>query len=284
MPLEQTFEQHRPLLFSLAYRMLGTHADAEDVVQEAWLRWRSASTEQVRAPKSYLTTVVARLSLDSLKSARRRRETYVGEWLPEPLLEPPGTSSVELAQSLSIAFLHVLETLTPDERVAFLLREVFDAEYQEIAAALDTSEANARQIVTRARKHIRERRPRFQVNPDRQQVVLRQFLDACASGDPATLLPLLTDDAVFYSDGGGKVPAAINPIYGPDRIARFFEGLHKKGLALTLRPKFVEVNGEAGAVLMEGPQPYCVVSIELNEAGLVRRIFFINNPEKLTRL
>src|SRR5580698_1858750 len=185
------FEVYRPLLFSLAYRMLGTRADAEDIVQDAYLRWQAASQEEVRAPKSYLTTVVARLSLDSLKSARRKRETYVGEWLPEPIVEPKGSTALEMAESLSLAFLHVLETLSPDERVAFLLREVFDAEYAEIAATLETSEPNCRQLIARARKHIRDRRPRFQVDQARQQNVLEQFLAACQSGDPSRLLPLL---------------------------------------------------------------------------------------------
>jgi RNA polymerase sigma-70 factor (ECF subfamily) len=229
MPPENQFEVYRPLLFSLAYRMLGTRADAEDIVQDAYLRWRSASQEEVRAPKSYLTTVVARLSLDSLKSARRKRETYVGEWLPEPLVEPPGSSAVEMAESLSLAFLHILETLSPDERVAFLLREVFEADYAEIAATLDTSEANCRQLITRARKHIHDRRPRFKVDQARQQSVLRQFLIAAQTGDPSQLLPLLSPDVVMHSDGGGKVAATINPIYGADKVSRFFQGIAKKG-------------------------------------------------------
>src|SRR5580704_17125231 len=176
MPPETQFEEFRPLLFSLAYRMLGTRSDAEDIVQDAWLRWRSASAEEIRQPKSYLTTVVARLSLDSLKSARRKRETYVGEWLPEPLVEPSGSSAIEMAESLSLAFLHILETLSPDERIAFLLREVFDTDYAEIAATLETSEPKCRQIIARARKHIRDRRPRFKVDEARQQNVLEQFL------------------------------------------------------------------------------------------------------------
>src|SRR5689334_6311612 len=157
MTPETQFQELRPTLFALAYRMLGTRADAEDIVQEAYLRWRSAPDEEIRAPKSYLTTIAARLSLDSLKAAYRKRETYVGPWLPEPLVEPLGSRPVEMAESLKLAFLHVLESLSAAERVAFLLRDVFDAEYSEIAAALETSEANARQMVTRARKHLHER-------------------------------------------------------------------------------------------------------------------------------
>ncbi len=281
MDREASFQEMRPVLFSLAYRMLGTRADAEDIVQDAWLRWRSASSEEIRAPKSYLTTVVARLSLDSLKSARRKRETYVGEWLPEPIVAPPGSTAVEMAESLSLAFLHILETLSPDERVAFLLREVFDAGYAEIASTLETSESNCRQLIARARKHIRDRRPRFQVDRARQQSVLEQFLAACRTGDPSHLLPLLSPEVVLHSDGGGKVPATINPIYGSDKVSRFFKGLANKGLTAALRVTFVDVNGDPGALLLQGKNPNTIVSIQLNESGLIHRIFLVNNPDKL---
>jgi RNA polymerase sigma-70 factor (ECF subfamily) len=280
MQPENQFEAYRPLMFSLAYRMLGTRSDAEDIVQDAYLRWRTASVEDVRAPKSYLTTVVARLALDSLKSARRKREAYVGEWLPEPLIDPPG-SSLEMAESLSLAFLHILETLTPDERVAFLLREVFDADYAEIASTLETTEANCRQLIARARKHIRARRPRFKVDRARQQRVLQQFLAACQSGDPSQLLPLLSPEAVLHSDGGGKAAAAINPIYGPDKISRFFRGLANKGIGTRFTAKPVTVNGAPGALLLDGSTVDTVVSIELNDAGQIHRIFLVRNPDKL---
>ncbi len=281
MPHETQFEEHRPLLFSLAYRMLGTRADAEDIVQDAYLRWQSASKEEVRQPKSYLTTVVARLSLDSLKSARRKRETYVGEWLPEPIVEPPGTSAAEMAESLSLAFLHILETLSPDERVAFLLREVFDSDYAEIATTLDTSESNCRQLIARARKHIRDRRPRFKVDRARQQSVLEKFLIAAQTGDPSQLLPLLSPEVEMHSDGGGKVAATINPIYGADKVSRFFKGLANKGVTIGLKAKFVNVNSAPGVVLMQGENTHSVVTIELNEESQIHRIFFIVNPEKL---
>lgn len=261
--------------------MLGTRADAEDIVQDAYLRWQSASSQEIRAAKSYLTTVVARLSLDSLKSARRKRETYLGEWLPEPLVEPRGTNAMEMAESLSLAFLHLLETLSPDERVAFLLREVFDAGYAEIAATLDTSEDNCRQLLARARKHIRERRPRFKVDRARRQSVLEQFLAACQTGDPSQLLPLLSPDVEMHSDGGGKVPATINSIYGADKVSRFFQGIAKKGAVAGVTAKFVDVNGDPGALLLLGANPNAVVSIELNESGQIYRIFFIVNPDKL---
>jgi RNA polymerase sigma-70 factor, ECF subfamily len=277
---ETQFEEYRPLLFSLAYRMLGTRADAEDIVQDAYLRWQSASKEEVRAPKSFLTTVVARLSLDSLKSARRKRETYIGEWLPEPLVEPPG-SAAEMAESLSLAFLHVLETLTPDERVAFLLREVFDADYAEIASTLDTTEPNGRQLVARARKHIKGRRPRFPVDRARQQTVLEQFLEAAQTGDPSKLLPLLSPDVILHSDGGGKVQATINPIYGADKVSRFFQGIAKKGATRGIIANPVTVNGSPGALLTNGETTTAVVSIELNDSGQVARIFFVVNPDKL---
>ncbi len=212
MDREIQFQELQPLLFGLAYRMMGTRADAEDLVQDAYVRWQSAAPDEVRSPKSYLTTVVARLALDRLKAAYRQRETYVGQWLPEPLVEPEGTQTMEMAESLSLAFLHVLESLSPSERVAFLLREVFDADYEEVAAALQTSEANTRQLVARARKRIQDRRPRFPVDRDRHAVVLREFLNACATGDPAQLTAVLAEDVVLYSDGGGKVSAALNPI------------------------------------------------------------------------
>lgn len=281
MPPESQFEEYRPLLFSLAYRMLGTRADAEDIVQDAYLRWQSASQDEVRAPKSYLTTIVARLSLDSLKSARRKRETYVGEWLPEPIVEPRGSGAVEMAESLSLAFLHILETLSPDERIAFLLREVFDADYAEIATTLETSEPNCRQLIARARKHIRDRRPRFKVDRARQQSVLEQFLAACQTGDPSQLLPLLSPGVVMHTDGGGKAQSTINPIYGADKVSRFFQGIVKKGGLEGITATFVTVNGDPGAMLMEGGNRSGVVSIELDESSRIRAIFFIVNPDKL---
>jgi RNA polymerase sigma-70 factor (ECF subfamily) len=279
MDRESSFDEMRPRLIALAYRMLGARADAEDVVQEAWLRWRGAASEEVRAPKSYLTTVVARLSLDALKSARRKRETYAGEWLPEPWIDPP--ASVELDESLSLAFLHILESLTPDERVAFLLREVFGADYAEVAAAVETSEANARQLVARARKHVRDRRPRFTVDPERQRDVLRRFLEACQSGDASALLPLLSAEAELHSDGGGKTRSALNTIYGADRIARFFAGIAKKGATRGVTASPANVNGAPGALLSYRGKPSSVVTIRLDEAGRIDRVFMVTNPEKL---
>jgi len=279
MDRETQFQELRPLLFSLAYRMLGTRADAEDVVQDAYLRWQSARAEEVRSPKSYLTTVVARLALDGLKAAHRKRETYVGPWLPEPLVEPMGTEAVEMAESLSLAFLHLLESLSPAERAAFLLREVFEAGYDEVAAALQTSEANSRQIVARARKHIQERRPRFTVDRDRQIAVLREFLAACATGDPSQLTAMLAGEAVLYSDGGGKVSAALNPIFGADRVARFLIGIGKKLPAVTVQ--LADVNGGIGAVLLDAGRPFSVMALDLTPDGRIGSLYFVSNPDKL---
>jgi RNA polymerase sigma-70 factor (ECF subfamily) len=291
MDREAEFQDLRPVLFSLAYRMLGTRADAEDIVQEAWLRWRSAGKEgddashghgePVRSAKSYLTTVVARLSLDALKAAHRKRESYTGPWLPEPLIDPAGTQPIEMAELLSIAFLHLLESLSPAERVAFLLREAFDASYAEIASALDTSEANSRQLVARSRKHISDRRPRFHVDRARHQQMLEQFLAACATGDAAQLTHLLSEDVILYSDGGGKTAAALNPIYGPDRIARFIFGLARK-YRTEYRIRFADVNGEPGAILTDPDGAATVITIEADAADRLCRIFFILNPDKVS--
>ena len=281
MDREHEFQELRALLFALAYRMMGTRADAEDVVQDAYLRWQTVAEGEVRSARSYLTTIVARLALDGLKAAHRQRETYMGPWLPEPLVEPAGTQPVEMAESLSLAFLRLLESLSPAERVAFLLREIFDTGYEDVAAALDTSEANSRQIVARARKHIQARRPRFTVDRDRQSAVLREFLSACATGDPSQLAALLAEDAVLYSDGGGKVNAALNPITGAGRVVRFLLGVGRKIPALTVR--FAEVNGGAGAILLDAEKPYSVMAFDVNGDGRIANLYFITNPDKLPR-
>jgi RNA polymerase sigma-70 factor (ECF subfamily) len=283
MDREQEFTALRPRLFRLAYRMMGTRADAEDIVQDAYLRWVRAGDEDVRSSKSYLTTVVARLSLDALKSARHQREVYVGPWLPEPIVEPSSEQSVEMAESLSLAFLHLLESLSPAERIAFLLREAFDASYSEVAETLETTEANCRQMVTRARKHIREHRPRFEVDRERHRGVLKNFLNACASGDPSDLMTVLREDVVLHSDGGGKARAALNPIFGADRVARFFAGLVKKGATHGVTARFADVNGEPGALLYQGGQLAYVVTVEFDENEKIDGVFVVANPEKLPR-
>jgi len=281
--MNTAFEEHRPQLFALAYRMLGTRADAEDVVQEAYLRWQSANPEEVRSARSYLNAVVARLSLDALKSARRKRETYVGTWLPEPIASGSGfdpANAVELADTLSVAFLHVLESLTPSERVAFLMHDIFGEEYRDIAEVLETTEGNCRQLVTRARQHVQSRRPKYQVDPQRHQQVLREFLAACAGENKEALLGLLRQESVLYSDGGGKRQAAINPIFGADRIARFFLGIRKKFPA-NLVPVPAMVGGVPSVLLYDGTTIDSLLSLDLDESGLVQGIYIIRNPDKL---
>jgi len=277
------FMELRPLLFRLAYRMIGTRADAEDAVQEAFLRWEKAADEDIRSPKSFLTTVVARLSLDTLKTASRNREMYVGTWLPEPIIGPVAADSVEMAESLSLAFVHLLQSLSPAERVAFVLREIFDAPYDELAAILQTSEVNCRQIVARAGKHIRDHKPRFPVDRTRHRQVLQNFLAACVSGDPSELLALLRDDVVLHSDGGGKAPAAINSIFGADRVARLFAGLVKKGAVTDTAVKFADVNGQPGALMYHGDRLAYVGTLQLDENDRIAAIFLVANPDKLPK-
>ena len=275
------FIELRPVLFSLAYRMLGTRADAEDTVQEAYLRWQQAAPEEIRSPRAYLTTVVARLSLDSLKAARRSREVYTGPWLPEPLVEPLGTAGYEMAESLSIAFLCLLESLSPPERAAFLLREIFEMPYSEIAALLETSEANCRQMTVRARRSIQQKRQRFSVDLKQHCNILERFLNACASGDLSQLMTMLHEDVVLYSDGGGKVRAALNPIFGAANVGRFFAGIFKQGAMAGLRAKLAEVNGEPGALIYRNGALVDVFSVQLDVAGRVTQIFLVANPDKL---
>jgi RNA polymerase sigma-70 factor (ECF subfamily) len=281
---ETAFLEFRPLLFSLAYRMLGTRADAEDAVQETYLRWQQAAEDEIRSPRAYLTTIVARLSLDALKAAHRKREIYVGPWLPEPIVEPLSGNtahSYEMAQSLSIAFLHLLESLTPPERAAFLLREIFEMPYPEIGAVIEMSETNCRQLVTRARKSIRDHRRRFVVDRDRHRQMLEGFLAACASGDPSKLMATLEQDAVLYSDGSGKVRAAINPIYGADHIGRFFAGILKKYPTEQRFLRIAEVNGELGALIYTNGQLSHILTLQSGAGEKIQNIFLMANPEKL---
>lgn len=281
MDREKHFTELRPLLFSLAYSMLGTRTDAEDIVQDAYLRWEGAAEDQIRSPRSYLTTVVARLSLDSLKAARRTREVYTGSWLPEPLVESAGAGTSEMAESLSIAFLYLLESLSPPERAAFLLRDIFEMPYSEIAALLETTEANCRQIAVRARRSIKQKRPRFSVDRERHRHILKRFLNACASGDISQLTAILHEDVVLYSDGGGKVKAPLNPIYGADKVGRFFAGVAKQGATVGLRTDLADINGELGALIYRDGALAYVISAQLGEAGRVTHIFLVANPDKL---
>jgi RNA polymerase sigma-70 factor, ECF subfamily len=277
----EIFDRNRPLLFSISYRMLGSVMEAEDVVQEAFLRWERASEEEVRSPSAYLSTVVTRLCIDRLRSARARREQYVGPWLPEPLLEEREiTETADLEDSLSMAFLVLLESLSPVERAVFLLKEVFDYDYPEIASLVGKSEANCRQISRRARQSVAARRPRFESSPEQEERLLDIFLQASFSGDMEALLALLSEDVTLYSDGGGKTQAALMPIHGPDRVSRFLSGILRKAPPdLTVRQ--TRVNGRPGLVGYFGDgSPQSVVTIEVGE-GTVRAIRLVVNPEKL---
>ncbi|MEA2573323.1 MAG: polymerase sigma-70 factor, subfamily [Chloroflexia bacterium] len=287
----EAYNEHRPLLFSLAYRMLGSVADAEDIVQEAFLRWHKAtetSDEQaIRSPRSYLSTIVTRLCIDQLRSARVRREVYVGPWLPEPLVEPghaDPTEELELADSLSVAFMVLLESLSPEERAVFLLRQVFDYDYGEIARIVNKSEANCRQMVHRAQQHIAERRPRFSATPEQREQLTHTFIQTCANGDMQGLLSLLTQDIVLYSDGGGKVQAARNPIYGPDKVARFILGaLGKLPPGARYRVKTATVNGQMGVVAYLNDEPNTVLSLDIAE-GRIQGVYLVVNPDKLQHI
>jgi RNA polymerase sigma-70 factor (ECF subfamily) len=283
----QAFAQHRPLLFSIAYRMLGSAADAEDVLQDAYLRWQRATDTDVRSPKDYLSATVTRLAMDHLRSARVRREVYVGPWLPEPLVgvdahDPLAATS--LAESLSTAFLVLLERLTPTQRAAFLLREVFAFEYADVARILDASEANARQLVQRAKQHIAEGRPRFSPDAQRADELAQRFLAACTTGDLDGLVGMLSEDAVAWADGGGKFAAARRPVKGAERVSRFVSSVVAKWVAsgsVAIGP----VNGGVGLLFRAGGGLRAVLTIAPDVArSRVQGIFIQVNPDKLRGL
>ncbi len=279
MDAVETFTQYRPLLFSIAYRMLGSAMDAEDLVQETYLRWQAATPTTVDSPKAFLSTIITRLCIDQWRSARVQREDYIGPWLPEPILIDPAPEAAMLADSLSIAFMTVLESLSPLERAVYLLREVFDYEYAEIARIVDKSEANCRQMAKRAKDHLAEKRPRFDVRPEEHQRILVEFAQACATGDVQRLASLLAEDVVEYTDSGGQTQAARNPIYGPDKVARFTLGvLQKMPDNFVARPAIV--NGLLAVVGYIGQTPYVVQAFDIAE-GRIRRVYAILNPEKL---
>jgi RNA polymerase sigma-70 factor (ECF subfamily) len=279
----EVFNQHRNLVFSIAYRMLGSVMDAEDAVQETYLRWQQAPVDDVRAPKSYLSTVVTRLCIDQLRSAKRQREEYIGPWLPEPLFAeetPDMDQNLALSDSLSMAFLVMLEALNPTERAALLLRDAFEYPYDEIAAIVDKSEANCRQMVRRARQHIAERKHRFAPTNEQVQQLTTRFLRAAQQGDMGGLLEMLEEDVTLWSDGGGKTNAALNPIYGADKVARFFIGIMKKFPKSTVT-KAARVNGQPGLVMYIQGQPYCVAVLETKGAERAAGIRIVVNPDKL---
>ena len=251
------------MLFGIAYHMLGSVMDAEDVVQEAYLRWERADRAGIESPRAYLGTIVTRLSIDALREAKRRREVYVGEWLPEPLVTGRDPrESAELADSLSTAFLVLLESLSPPERAAFLLREVFGYDYAELAHVLEKSEDNCRQMVSRARGRLEAREPRFEASREEQERLLVQFIEATASGNYDALVSVLAEDATVYSDHGGKAAAAQRTILGADKIARFFLGLQKRFPPADPSIRLLSLNGRPGAILFSGNEPYSAFSFD----------------------
>src|SRR5215469_2415624 len=279
----QAFETHRRALTGLAYRMLGSRAEAEDVVQDAWLRWRAADQDAVEAPRRYLSTVVTRLCLDRMKSARARREVYVGQWLPEPVVDEPldADSAGDLAHDLSVALMLVLERLSPLERAAFLLHDVFDLDFAEVARALDRKEATCRQLASRAREHIQAGRPRFPTSPEEGRRLAAAFRQAAAAGDAQALTELLAEDAVLYTDGGGKRLAALNPIRGADKIQRFLAGVARKNPSLpAIEARAATVNGLAGFVMREPDGSINTMAFE-HRGGRIIAIYLVRNPEKL---
>jgi RNA polymerase sigma-70 factor, ECF subfamily len=279
------FNLHRPLLFSIAYRMLGTVTDAEDMVQETFLRWQQTANETVRSAKTYLSTIITRLCIDHLRSARVQREQYVGTWLPEPMLTQQShhpTDLMELAESLSIAFLSVLERLSPIERAVFLLRDVFDYDYDEIGQMVGKSPTNCRQILSRAKQHLTDQRPRFPVPRTQQEQITAQFLDASTKGDLPDLLLLLAKDVTFCSDGGGKVVATLKPIHGAVKVARMLLAVRSKWL-LNPVSRLTEINGQPGIIHYVDGNIYSVMTFEIVD-GCIQSIYSVRNPEKLRQV
>lgn len=277
MTSTESFSEHRRLLFTVAYEMLGSAADAEDVLQEVWLRWAGVDVAEVRDPRAYLVRVTTRLSLNRLRTLARRREDYVGTWLPEPVLTVPDVAQdVELADSVSTAMLLVLETLPPVERAVFVLREVFDVPYAEIAAAVERSEPAVRQVAARARAHVAERRPRSSVSTAQRDAVIERFRAAAEGGDLQSLMDVLAPDVVLMTDGGGKVQAALNPIYGRDKVFRFLTAVTPEGLELVP----VWLNGSPAIQFVVAGRRDGVGTM-LVEDGVVTRLFLVRNPDKL---
>ena len=280
---EDPFVAHRGLLFTVAYEMLGSAAEAEDVVQETWIRWDAIGAEargEVRDPRAFLVRMITRKALDQLRANARRREQYVGEWLPEPLLTAPDVAEdVELAESVSFAMLTVLETLTPVERAVFVLREVFDLPYAEIAEAVDKSQAAVRQIGHRAREHVASRRPRVEVHRGEQRQVVERFLAAVAQGDLQGLLDALAPDVVLVADGGGIAQATLKPVVGAKKVANLLRTFEKFGAGARIVP--VTLNGSPGAKIVDVADGYDTAISLVVENGRISQIYAIRNPAKL---
>lgn len=277
-------------MFAVAYRMLGTVQDAEDAVQDAWLRWSAAPRSEVASPRAYLARIVVSAALDRLRSARARREAYIGPWLPEPLLteaRPDPAERAELAESVSVAMLVVLESLAPAERAVFVLREVFGFSYAEIGAALGRSDAAVRQLGHRAREHVQARRPRFDVDQNQQREVTQRFLAAAVGGDIEGLMTVLAPDVTLLTDGGGKARAALRPITGADKVARFlaaissqpYMGMEISGMSLEV----AEINGGPGTLVTAGGQAIAVLTLTVTD-GRIAAIQALVNPDKLSAI
>ncbi|MBU6530017.1 RNA polymerase sigma-70 factor [Streptomyces sp. NPDC057245] len=282
------FEEHRPVLLGVAYRMLGRLADAEDVVQEAWLRWSGADRSAVRAPRGYLVRVTTRLAVDRLRQIRARGETYVGPWLPEPCVThfgdavPDTAEQAVLADSVSLAVLVVLESLSPLERAVFVLREAFGYPYAEIAAMLERGEPAVRQLAGRARRHVDERRPRYDVDPAQRRDLTERFLAAAAGGDLDALMELLAPDVRLVGDSGGKSKAPLRELEGADKVARFLRGAARKGVP-DLTHRFLELNGGPALLFLAGGRPDSVFQLDVSE-GRVQAVYIVRNPDKLLSL
>jgi RNA polymerase sigma-70 factor, ECF subfamily len=281
-----TFSQYRGLLFSVAYRMLGSVADAEDMLQETFIRWQQAHKKEIRSPRAFLVTIISRLSINHLQSARVQREEYFGEWLPEPIVTGLGSDPLELIrvdESLSMAFLVMLERLTPLERAVFLLREIFEYEYSGIATALGQSEANCRQILRRARQHVAAARPRFKTSQGKKRGMLESFLAATGTGDMKALVAMLSRDVVLHSDGGNKGLAVPNPIEGIDNVARGMLGSLQKLVPRDLVTRVEQINGEPGVISYRNGKPYSVLTFSI-DGDRIRAIYVLTNPDKLAHL
>lgn len=276
------FEARRGRLFGLAYRMLGSRADAEDIVQEVYLRWHEAERAAIENPEAWLVTAATRLAIDRLRRLKTEREAYVGQWLPEPFVapEPPPDHQLELSDDLSLAFLTLLERLAPDERAAFLLHDVFDVGYDGIAAVLDRTEAACRQVVHRARERVRGDRKRFEASESAKAEMLQKFMNAIDARDEAALLQLFAPDAIWTADGGGKAAAGLNPIVGANRIARLAIGLREKFWSHDRTMKIAAINGETGLCILDGDRLTAVMSIA-TDGERILAVYAVVNPDKL---
>jgi RNA polymerase sigma-70 factor (TIGR02957 family) len=284
---DELLEELRGPAFAIAYRMLGSVAEAEDVVQEALLRVHRALSggEEIESPRAYIAAIATRLAIDQLRSARVRRETYVGEWLPEPIVSDGPAEAAEMSDSLSLAFLVLLESLSPEQRAVFLLHDVFDYGYGEVADIVGKSEANARQLAVRARRHVDERRPRFETSRERRDELARRFFAAAREGDLGGLEALLAEDVALHGDGGGKAPAIARSIHGRSRVARTLRNWMRQGARIPgAGMKQVEVNGQPGALLHDGDERIVsVMALDIAD-GQVQGVRSIVNPDKLRHI